>query len=147
MHDLPSVIEAELDAAKSFLSLLREESDVLVAGDTERLSSIVQRKSELLQKSGHLAREREKLLPLAETGDWMRGRPEISNAWQDLIVLGQEIKQLNEVNGKIIDVRLRATQQSLGMLQSLSRATTYLYGPDGQQTSVGVSGNYSIESA
>ena len=146
MHDLSSVIEAELDAAKHFLSLLKEESDALVAGDTDGLSVIVQKKSELLQKIGHLAQEREQLLPVAKMGDWMRERPEISKAWQDLIVLGQEIKRFNEVNGKIIDIRLRATQQSLGMLQSLSRATTYLYGPDGQ-TSVGVSGSYSIESA
>ena len=146
MHDLPSFIEAELDAAKHFLSLLKEESDALVAGDTDRLSVIVQKKSELLQKIGHLAQERERLLPLAKMTDWMREHPEISKTWQDLIGIGQEIKQINEVIGKIIDVRLRATQQSLGMLQSLSRATTYLYGPDGQ-TSIGVSGSYNIESA
>ena len=145
MHDLTSVIKAELDAAKHFLSQLKEESRALAAGDTDRLSVIVQKKSELLQNIGHLAQEREKLLPVAQMRDWAREHPEIASDWQDLIVVGQEIKQINEVNGKIIDVRLRATQQSLGMLQSLSRATTYLYGPDGQ-TSVGVSGNYSIES-
>ena len=146
MPDLASMIEAELDAAKSFLSLLKEESVALVAGDTEHLSLIVQKKSELLQKIGRLAQEREQLLPLAKMSDWLKDHPEASKTRQELTALALEIKQTNEMNGKMIDIRLRSTQQALGVLQSLSRATTYLYGPDGQ-TSVGVSGSHSIESA
>ncbi|MHB1099069.1 MAG: flagella synthesis protein FlgN [Burkholderiales bacterium] len=146
MHDLPSVIEAELDAAKNFLSLLKEESDVLVAGDTDRLAVIAQKKSELLQKIGRLAQGREQMLPLAKISGWMRDHPEVSKTWQELTALALKIKQTNETNGKMIDIRLRGTQQALSVLQSLSRTTTNLYGPDGQ-SSIALSGSHSIESA
>lgn len=147
MHELPSVIEAELEAAKAFLSLLNEENFALVEGNTERLSVVVQTKSEHLKEIAHLSQQRNQLRPLAEIPAWLENHPDSRKSWQELILLAEKIKQLNELNGKLIDVRLRGTQQALGMLHSLSRTATSLYGPDGQ-ASLGISPNrYSRENA
>ena len=138
MHELSSVIKAELEAAKAFFSLLNDENSALLAGDTERISQIVLAKSEQLKKIADTAQKRNQLLPLAEIPAWISTHPECAQPWQDLKHLAEKIKELNELNGKMIDVRLRSTQQSLAMLQSLSRTATHLYGPDGQG-SVGLS--------
>ncbi len=134
MLEAHSVMSAELAAAKDFLSLLQEEESALVAGDTERLPDIVQSKSEKIRNIARLAQERNQLVPLPEMDAWLKNRPESSKIWQSLMRLSEEIKEHNRVNGAMIDMRLRSTQQALNMLQSLASTTTSLYGPDGQSS-------------
>lgn len=145
MDDLPSILQAELDASRDFLSLLKDEESALATGDSERLSGIVQSKSEKIQDIARLAHERDRLVPLKNMADWLEGQPESSKIWGELIALSREIKQANEINGKMIDVRMRSTQQALNMLQSLASKTSSLYGPDGQASMQ--SGGHSINSA
>lgn len=132
MPDLSSVIRAELEAAKAFFSLLNDENTALVEGNTERISQVVQTKSEQLKKIADITQMRNQLLPLTEIPAWLDSHPESSDAWQNLKQLAEKIHQLNELNGKMIDVRLRSTQQALAVLHSLSKTATNLYGPDGQ---------------
>lgn len=147
MHELSSVINAELEAAKAFFSLLNDESAALVEGNAERISQIAQVKSEQLKHIAEITHKRNQLLPLSEIPAWLGSHPESTDAWQKLKQLAEKIKQLNELNGKMIDVRLRSTQQALSMLHSLSRTATNLYGPDGQ-ASVGISSSrHRIENA
>lgn len=147
MHELSSVINAEFEAAKAFFVLLNDENSALLEGNAERISQIAQAKSEQLKKIADITLKRNQLLPLTEIPAWLGSHPESTNAWQDLKQLAQKIRQLNEVNGAMIDVRLRSTQQALSMLHSLSRTATNLYGPDGQ-ASVGMqTSRHRIENA
>lgn len=143
---LASIIEAELEEARHFLALLKEEEGALISGDIEKLSEIVQKKSSLLLNIANLTRERDQLAALEEIGKWLENHPESTVTWKNLLVIADEIKKINETNGMMIDIKLRGTQQALGMLQSLANAATSLYGPDGQ-TSIATSGRHSIESA
>lgn len=129
-----SILRSELETARSFLALLKEEESALVSGDTERLLDIVQHKSAHLQKMAALSQERNQQLPPSDMTTWLEGHPEASETWQNLVAVAGEIRLINEINGNMIDVRLRSTQQALNMLQSLAHTTTSLYGPDGQSS-------------
>lgn len=142
---LPAVIRSELILAREFLALLKEEESALVAGDTDHLSIIVQSKSAQIQKIVLLVQERDRLQPLSEMPNWLEDHPESATLWQDLLRLSEEIKQTNDINGAMIDTRLRSTQQALNMLQTLASRTTSLYGPDGQASIP--TGSSSIDSA
>ncbi len=146
MPDLQSLLGSELDAAKGFLSLLKEEESALVAGDVDRLSAIVNEKYAHLQQISRLTQERLHQLPPSDAIAWLENHPEASKLWQELIRVSEEIRLTNEINGKMIDVRLRSTQQALNMLNSLVNQTTNLYGPDGQ-ASVGIQTGLSRDSA
>ena len=146
MPDLPSLLGSELDAAKGFLSLLKEEESALIAGDVDRLSAIVNEKYGHLQNISRLTQERLQQLPLSGTAAWLENHPEASKLWQELIRVSEEIRLTNDINGKMIDVRLRSTQQALNMLNSLVNQTTNLYGPDGQ-ASVGIQAGLNRDSA
>jgi flagella synthesis protein FlgN len=147
MHDLSSVIRAELEAAKSFFSLLKDENTALAEGNSERISQVTQAKSEHLKKIADITQMRNQLLPLSEIPAWLDSHPELSDAWHDLKQLAEQIHQLNELNGKMIDVRLRSTQQALAVLHSLSKTATNLYGPDGQASFGMPSSRHPIENA
>ncbi len=145
MHDLSSIIGEEIEASRDFLSLLKAEESALAGGDIERLPEIVRTKSAHLQRIAILAQERSRLVPQSEMKTWLDNHPDVRGSWQDLMVLAEAIRQTNETNGKMIDVRLRGTQQALDVLQSLTSSATRLYGPDGQSSVT--AGGHSIESA
>lgn len=143
---LASIIEAEFGEAGRFLDLLKEEEGALISGDIEKLSEILQKKSPLLLEISNLNRQRSQLMPQNEIGKWLESHPESGETWKKLHAVSGEIRKINETNGKMIDIRLRTTQQALGLLQSLANTSTGFYGPDGQ-TSISTSSRHSIESA
>ncbi len=142
---LSGILREELDLSRGFLSLLREEETALVAGDSERLTEIVRRKSEIIGRIAPLAEERNRMVPNSAIVEWLKRHPDSMEVWKELIHLSGLIRASNETNGAIIDTRLRSNQQALSMLQHLAGRTTSLYGPDGH-SSVS-SGRYDIDRA
>jgi flagellar biosynthesis/type III secretory pathway chaperone len=101
MSSSPRAVLADLVQA------LREEGDALVAGDTDRLAAIADRKDELLQRlSAH-----------ARAGALPRE-------------LALEAKTLNDRNALLLAPRLAATRARLDFLRQASGAA--LYGAGGQ---------------
>ena len=67
---------------------------------------------------------------------WLETRPaaeKIRAAWQQVLTLAVEARELNRVNGELIKVRMQHNANALEALLGAARPLK-LYGPDGQTT-------------
>ena len=132
---------AEVSKLKEFIVLLKREQDFLKAGDTESLLPLIDTKTLLSNALAGYAAERESALRQLglQTGrsgmeDWLQrhGQAPHQQAWQTLLVLASEARELNILNGKLIGLHMSHNQQAFNALMgATNRAMTY--GPDGQQ--------------
>lgn len=132
----------ELQRLKEFVDVLREEQDALANGAIDTLMALVERKSALALQLGGMAKNREDTLSAAGFGvgraavdAWLDARPDNTasrRVWQELLELTASARNLNETNGKLINLRMQHNQQALAVLMAAAdKAMTY--GPDGQQ--------------
>jgi flagella synthesis protein FlgN len=133
----------EIALLREFISLLRNEQELLKQNGGEELLALIDTKNALANKLGELARWRErKLLAM----DLPHGRPGMEawlgqnatdverQAWSWLCELATEARDLNAINGKLIGLHMQHNQQALTALTAAAdKATTY--GPDGHQQS------------
>jgi flagella synthesis protein FlgN len=147
--DLVKSLEAELRVFQDFIQVLQTEQDALVQGNVDPLLELARIKSEKVVLLSQLAESRARFLSAQgysqEHGGmtkWLQklrdeGNPQIAELWQQLLILAENAKQLNQINGGMIDTRLRNNQQALAILQAAANQTA-LYGPDGQTQSLGL---------
>ena len=145
--DLVKNLEAELQAFQDFIQVLQTEQDALVQGNVDPLLELAQIKSEKVVLLSQLAESRTRFLSARgydqEHGGmakWLQqprdgGNPQIVELWQQLLTLAENARQLNQINGSMIDTRLRNNQQALAILQAAAKQNA-LYGPDGQTQSL-----------
>lgn len=141
MSDLLATITSEAELLAGFVLLLNEEQDALKRGDAAALPALTQRKSELMDAMNSLAQLRNELLARSACGKdkegmsaWLAQHPSDKSAqqsWAKLLQLAQQGRELNRLNGQLIQLRLQATQEALTSLNQQARQTA-LYGPDGQ---------------
>ena len=141
--DLAKNLEAELRAYQDFIQALQTEQDALVQGNIDPLLELARIKSEKVVLLSRLAESRTRFLSAQgyaqEHGGmakWLQqqrggGIPQIAELWQQLLALAENAQQLNQINGSMIDTRLRNNQQALAILQAAAKQSA-LYGPDGQ---------------
>jgi flagella synthesis protein FlgN len=147
--DLVKNLEAELRAFQDFVQILQTEQDALVAGNVDSLLELARIKSGKVVLLSRLAESRAHFLSMqgyAQELDGMKkwlqkqrgeGNPQASELWQKLLKLAENAKQLNQINGSMIDTRLRNNQQALAILQTAANQCA-LYGPDGQTQAPGM---------
>lgn len=147
--DLVKNLEAELRAFQDFIQVLQTEQDALVQGNVDPLLELARIKSEKVVLLSQLAESRARFLSAQgysqEQGSltkWLnqqrdRGNPHIAELWQRLLTLAENAQQLNQINGSMIDTRLRNNQQALAILQVAANQIA-LYGPDGQTQALGL---------
>ncbi len=146
--DLVKNLEAELRAFQDFIQVLQTEQDALVQGNVDPLLELARIKSEKVVLLSQLAESRVRFLSAhgysQEHGGmtkWLQqrdgGNPQIAELWQQLLTLAENAQQLNQINGSMIDTRLRNNQQALAILQVAAKQSA-LYGPDGQTQSLGL---------
>lgn len=146
--DLVKNLEAELRVFQDFIQVLQTEQDALVQGNVDPLLELARIKSEKVVLLSQLAESRTRFLSALgyhqEQGGmtkWLQqrdgGNPQIAELWQQLLVLAENAQQLNQINGSMIDTRLRNNQQALAILQVAAKQST-LYGPDGQTQALGL---------
>ena len=147
--DLVKNLEAELRAFQDFIQVLQTEQDALVQGNVDPLLELARIKSEKVVLLSQLAESRTRFLSAQgcsqEHGGmakWLQqqrdgGNPQIAELWQQLLALAENAQQLNQINGSMIDTRLRNNQQALAILQTAAKQSA-LYGPDGQTQSLGL---------
>lgn len=131
---------------RGFVAALQQEQQALVAGDIDRLVSVVKEKADLATRLNRFAEQRQQLLTAAglpndRTGieSWLTDQtlsPSDRSAWKSLFALTSEARTLNESNGKLIAMRMQHNQQALNVLLEAANQAT-LYGPDGQTKQVG----------
>ncbi|QBE64822.1 flagella synthesis protein FlgN [Pseudoduganella lutea] len=141
MHDGAPIqkLREEQCLITELLDILKDEQQSLVAADIDRLSALTPRKSEVLTHMGVLARERHDALGQAgcearEAGmeTWLcaHGTPDDRALWNTLLAQTREAKELNRLNGMLINKQLSHTQGALQALRPPSPAGN-VYGPSG----------------
>ncbi|WP_338765878.1 flagellar protein FlgN [Massilia sp. METH4] len=144
MHDgAPvSMLLEEQHLLTDLLGLLKEEQQSLVAADIDRLTALTPRKAEVINRMGALAAERHAALGQAgfephEAGmeEWLcaHGSPDDKALWNDVLAHTREAKELNRLNGTLINKQLSHTQGALQALRPPSPGGN-VYGPSGLTT-------------
>jgi flagella synthesis protein FlgN len=136
----------------SILALMKTEQQFLVSADADGLASINPQKLHLAQKMAELSRLRHRALgaagfPAEESGmePWLAvgGNDELRGLWNRLLELTREAKELNRVNGMLVNKQMAHTQ---GMLNALrpAAAGAGVYGPGGHAAPSGPSRRYVV---
>jgi flagella synthesis protein FlgN len=131
----------EYQAAQALLAVLRQEQKRLLEADAESLTALLAEKSRVAAHIGELALGRHRALAGAgfdgnETGmrAWitrLAADSDIAQSWNQLLELAREAKEINRINGLLINRQLARNQAALNVLQGVGQNAN-LYGPDGQ---------------
>lgn len=126
---------------QQFVELLSVEQSALSAGKTDDLSGISERKSGLAVELERLAEVRNNALSAAGLptdsegmAAWCAQFPDeqaVTNLWTRILDLAREARELNRLNGDLIQLRMNATASALESLRA-GKTSLDLYGPDGQ---------------
>ena len=139
-------IAEEVKTVQQFADLLKLEQTSLSAGNTDDLLVFAEQKSQLAIDLGRLAAQRN--LSLAAQGfaadrpgveAWCAKHPSektASDTWSRILVLAREARELNRLNGELIQLRMQFNAKALEALQG-GKNSLDLYGPDGQATTSG----------
>lgn len=138
--DFTSILHAEHDALKAFVTLLETEQQALLGGNTEPLLKLADDKilatqelSKLASMRGEGLRARGGKIEFGGMTAWLRANAANSlPIWHDILQLAEQAQQLNSTNGVLIQAKLRYNQQALMALQNAAHSASGLYGPDGQ---------------
>ncbi len=141
MPALADIIAAEADVVSAFVVLLKEEQEVLKAGSADALPGIVERKTATALKLSPLTAARNAEFSRAGAATnrvgieaWLTKLPPddaVCRNWQRLQILAEEARELNRVNGQLIQLRMQTNNQALEALLAAANRQD-LYGADGQ---------------
>lgn len=131
----------EIKEGNALLQLLKEEQAVLINADVEALARLAEEKNKVVVRMTELAQRRHRSLTVAgmdasEAGmkTWLKTAPPAAvQAWNALLELAKEVKELNRVNGLLIGKHMARAQTALNVLQGNPQGGN-MYGPNGQST-------------
>lgn len=124
---LALLIEAESIQLKDFVALLAQEEALLVAGDTDALLSLTQKKTERYRQLQRLHADRMLLigrLGHAQPDEGVQricaGLPRVLTRWNEVLELARTARERNAFNGKLIVERMANNQAALSILLAAS---------------------------
>lgn len=131
----------------TLLDVLRQEQQLLVTAEIEGLPAVTTRKTALVTQMTLLSAQRHRSLgkcgfPAEEAGmdAWIaasgEAREESATLWQALLRHTREAKELNRINGMLINKQMGHTQEALQALRPLGSSSNNFYGPGGISTSL-----------
>lgn len=134
-----NALKTERAALLDFLTLLEREQGMLVENDTDSLLDLSRQKTADALHLNNLVETRRALLSqhlpqltIASVGAWLaKHSTNGASIWQEVLALTERARQLNQVNGQLIQAKLRNNQQALSVLSNAVNKAN-LYGPDGQ---------------
>ncbi len=154
MNTPASTFATERQLLDSLTALLKEEQRLLVAADAEGVSAITPRKTQLVQQLATEAAVRHRALAAAgfaggEAGmdPWLaaQGAGDVRTQWESLLEAAREAKELNRVNGMLINKHMANGQQQLvelGVTEAGGNAA--VYGPGGLSIGAGPSKKFVV---
>ena len=140
--DLRMLIENEAQLLDQFVDLLRREQISLSQGAAEDLPEFAEQKNGLVIQLNQLSARRAAFLQArafspdrAGIDAWFAQAQDLNatNAWQKVLALAADARELNRVNGELIQIRMQFTAKALEALSG-AKNSLELYGPDGQST-------------
>ena len=147
-------VPQEQQHVSALIALMKQEQQLLVAADADGLAELTPRKNALLQALADLSAQRHAALAAAgcegaETGmePWLAvgGNAEARTQWEALLTLAREAKELNRVNGMLINKQLAHNQGVLNALRMPAGAEAGgVYGASGQTLGGGASKRYVV---
>lgn len=152
---IPSAtLNAEQQHVTSLLELMKQEQTLLVAADADGLAELTPRKNALLQALAELSAERHAALLAAgcegsEAGmeAWLAvgGNAAARSQWEQLLDLARQAKELNRVNGMLINKQLAHNQGVLNaMRMPAGPEAGGVYGASGQTVGSGPSKRFVV---
>ena len=144
----------EQQLVSSLLDLMKQEQQCLIGADIDGLNAITPRKAERMNELAVLANQRHQALAAAgfaaeETGmqDWVAqsANSAADDAWQQLLGLTREAREVNRLNGMLINKQMTHNQNLINaMRQPANAADTAVYGPTGQAAPGGPSRRFVV---
>ena len=137
----------------SIVELMKTEQQLLVSADADGLATLTPNKLKLAQQAAELSRLRHKALGAAgftagEAGmePWLAvgGNDDTRTQWNRLLELTREAKELNRVNGMLLNKQLAHTQGVLNALRGPAGGAAGVYGPGGQAMPTGPSKRFVV---
>lgn len=133
-------LNEERDAMHCLLGLIQQEQAFLLEADIDGLNAITDEKARTVARMTELANTR--LHALATAGypqndaglqAWLASQTAGSAAetWAEVLALTQSAKEMNRVNGLLINTHLTRNQVALNVLHGADQRSGF-YGPDGQ---------------
>jgi flagella synthesis protein FlgN len=141
-----STLQDEIKLISCLIDLMKQEQQFLVAANSDGLATLTPLKNQLVEQMAALAGQRHQSLAqdgfaASETGmvAWLTRMddPALSAIWQLLLDRTREAKELNRVNGMLINKQLSNNQALINAMRApAGAADTHFYGPSGQATAV-----------
>jgi flagella synthesis protein FlgN len=138
----------------SLIELMQQEQQFLIHADSEGLSTLTPKKAALVQQMAALAGARHRALAAAgfaasESGmqDWLaaHGDAAIGAQWRALLARTADAKELNRVNGMLINKQMTNTQVAINAMRTpTGGADSGVYGPSGQASAGGPSRRFVV---
>lgn len=136
---LLAALTAERTALANFVALLEREQIILIENLTDQLLDLSEKKTAEALELNKIAETRRSLLHQAvpqltapSINDWLaKNNAECLATWQEVLNLIERARQINQINGQLIQAKLRHNQQALTVLSKAADKAN-LYGPDGQ---------------
>ena len=138
-------IEGEVALLEQFVELLRREQASLTRGVADDLPQIADQKNGLVIQLNQLSAKRAVFLEASglsadragiDTWCTQAQNQEAAEAWRRVLLLAAEARELNRINGELIQIRMQFTAKALEALSG-AKNSLELYGPDGQSTKPG----------
>lgn len=154
MSSPQATLVAEQQLIASLVELMQQEQQLLVAADADALAAVTPAKTQMVQELAALSKQRHAALAAAgcegsEAGmePWLAvgGSPEARAQWERLLELTREAKELNRVNGMLINKHLAHNQGVLNALRTpTGSGDVGVYGASGQTLGRGPSKRFVV---
>lgn len=152
MSPVAAALAQEAVVVEQFVGLLHREQDILKSANAADLPAITEAKGSLITRLRDFEASRAAIIgmPADKKGAveaWLANHPDdldAAVAWAKLLELAIEAKALNQINGELVDMHLRQTNELLAVLTQTKEHTS-LYGASGQSLASG--GSRIVDSA
>lgn len=136
---LQAALSAERTALSAFVALLEREQALLVENKTDDLFDLSEIKTrealnldQLSERRLHLLQQNIPQPTLENIPVWLRSNlPSGLPVWQEIVTLAQQAMKLNQLNGDLIQFKLRHNLQALTVLNNAINKAS-IYGRNGQ---------------
>ena len=141
--DFSQALAEEKTLLQQFVDVLKKEQSALSSGRIDELPGCTEQKAQLVADLNRLAEQRRTFLSSHQLSNdkagvdrWCASHPDQKDAarqWADILSFASEARELNRLNGVLIQLRMQHNIRALEALQGGKDALD-LYGPDGQST-------------
>lgn len=125
-------LRRERDLMAQLLELVRQEQRLLVGAEIDALDALSARKTELVAQLAELAEPRQAALAAAALpanaqgmAAWLGADPEAAAIWSALLEDTRAAKELNRLNGMLINKHMVRAQSALNALHPQPASQTY----------------------